>query len=207
MLDSNSLDNRIIFVLQRLDKSGLYDQFNELKVVYNRKFQYYELGKILKPSDEKISEFVKGNNDKYNPRIEARLSCNICHAYKYLEDLNGYKPQDRPFKCYHYYHGDCLEQWKQFKFNQNDGIAIQIKCYSCQWVVREEYDNLYAYEWVVDGSEVKVSPDDIIEVIDLEESKLCEESNPPNFQESHRLVYKVTILDTRKKNNVSRFYG
>ena len=111
MLDNNLRDNRIVFVLERLDKTGLYDQFNELKIVYNCKFQDYELGNILEPNDEELSEFVKGNNDKYNHRIEARLSCNICHAYIYLKNLNGYKPQCPPFKFYHYYYEDCLGWW------------------------------------------------------------------------------------------------
>ena len=109
MLDNNSLDNRLVFELERLNKSVLYDQLHELKVVYNWNFQDYELYDILKPSDEELSEFVKGNNDKYNHRIEARSTCNICYVYKYLDDLNGYKPQCRPFKCYHYYYEDFLE--------------------------------------------------------------------------------------------------
>ena len=75
MLDSNSLDNRIIFVLQRLDKSGLYDQLNELKVVYNCKFQYYELCKILKPSDEELSDFLKGI--MINIIIISKLDCHV----------------------------------------------------------------------------------------------------------------------------------
>ena len=62
----------------------------------------------MKPSDEELSEFVKWNNNKYNHRIEARLSCNICHAYIYLKNLNGYKPQCRPSKYYHYYNGIVL---------------------------------------------------------------------------------------------------
>ena len=181
MLDSNSPDNRIVFILERLDNSGLYDQFTELKVVCNCKLQYYELCKILKPSDEELSEFIKGKNDKYNRRIEARLLCTICYAYKYLEDLNGYKPQYHPFRCYHYYHEGFLQQWKQFKLNQNNGINVQIRCSFYQNVVREECDNLYTCEWKVDGSEVKVSPDDIILVIDLEEYKSSEEINQPNF--------------------------
>ena len=123
MLDSNSRDNRIFFVFERLNKIGLYDQFNELKIVYNCKFQDYELGNILKPSDEEVSEFVKENNDNYNHHIEARLSCNICHAYKYLDGLNGYIPKCCLFKCHHYYHGNCLEQWEKFKSIQNNGIA------------------------------------------------------------------------------------
>ena len=109
MFDSNSKDNRIIFALERLDKIGLYDQLNELKDVYNWKFRYYELCKILKPSDKELSEFVKGNNDNYNHRVDGRLSCNICHAYQYLDNLNAYIPECCPFKCYYYYHRDCLE--------------------------------------------------------------------------------------------------
>ena len=182
ILDSNSRDNRIVFVLERLDKIGLYDQFNEIKVVYNWKFQDYELGKILKPSDEELSEVIKGNNDNNNYHVEAILSCNICHTYKHLDDLNGYIPKWRPFKCYHYYNGDCLEQWEEFKLIQNNGIAKQINCSFCKSVVREVYDNLYAYKWKVDGLEVKVYPYTMIEVIDLEESKENEETNSPHFE-------------------------
>ena len=75
ILDSNSVDNRIVFVLERLDKSGLYDQLNELKVVYNCKFQYYELCKILKPSDEELSDFLKGI--MINIIIISKLDCHV----------------------------------------------------------------------------------------------------------------------------------
>ena len=74
------------------------------------------------------------------------------------------------------------------KLNQNGGTVIQINCSPYQSVVRKEYDNLFACEWRVDESGVKVPPDAIIEVINLEISKESEESNPPNFKESHILA-------------------
>ena len=109
MLDNKLRDNRIVFVLERLDKDRLYHQFDEFKVIYNCTFQDYELGKFLKPSVKEVSEFVKENNENYNHHNEVRLSCNICHEYKYRHDLNGYIPECRPLKYYHYYHVDCLE--------------------------------------------------------------------------------------------------
>ena len=41
------------------------------------------------------------------------------------------------------------------------------------------YDNLFAWDWKVDGLEAKVSPDAMIEVIDLEESE--ESENPSSL--------------------------
>ena len=75
MLESNTKENRIIFVLERLDKDRLYNQFNDLKVGFNCSFHDSELGKILKPSDIELSDFVKGMTEKYYHRVEARLSC------------------------------------------------------------------------------------------------------------------------------------
>ena len=105
--------------------------------MYNYEFQDYELCKILKPSYEELSEFVKGNNDNYNYRIEARLSCNICYAYTYLDDLNGYTSQCRLFKCYYYYHGDCVGQWKQFKLIRNNGTDKKSNFFSMKVVLEK----------------------------------------------------------------------
>ena len=146
MLESNTKENRIIFVLERLDKDRLYNQFNDLKVGFNCSFHDSELGKILKPSDIELSDFVKGMTEKYYHRVEARLSCHIYHEYKYFDTSNGYLPEFRHLNYYHFYHGDCLEYWKNFKFQQNDGIAKSINCFLYKSIVIERYDNLYNYE-------------------------------------------------------------
>ena len=77
----------------------------------------------MKPRDEELIEFDKRNNDTYNHCIEARFLCNICYLYTYLDDLIGYIPEYHHLKCYQYYLGDYLEQYKQFKLIQNNGIA------------------------------------------------------------------------------------
>ena len=44
-------------------------------------------------------------------------------------------------------------------------------------------DNIYACEWKLDGSGVKVSLNAMIEIIDLEETEKNKETNSPNFKE------------------------
>ena len=63
---------------------GVYKQFDDLKVVFNIKVHDSELGKILIPSDDELAESFNSNNEKYDTRIENRLSCNNYHFYKYL---------------------------------------------------------------------------------------------------------------------------
>ena len=118
MLDKNLKDNLFIFVLERLDQDELYKQFDDLKVVFNCIVHDSELGKISIPSDDEIAESFNGNDEIYNTRIENRLSCNICHFYNYLGNGNGYVPECCPFDCYHYYNGDCFEDWKLFNLKQ-----------------------------------------------------------------------------------------
>ena len=103
------------FVLEGLEKDGIYNQFNHLKVIFNCAFNDYELGKILKPSDIEFSNFVEGKTETYHRRVEAKLSCHICHEHKYVDTSNCYLPECRPFNCLHFHHGDYLEQWKNFK--------------------------------------------------------------------------------------------
>ena len=165
--------------MKRLDKVGLYNQCNDLKVAFNWILQDSELANILKPSDNELSKFVNRNIESYNRYVKTRLSCNICHGYKYLNNLNGYALECCSFKCYHYYHKDCLEQWKKFKVLQNNTIANPINCTVYKNGVRELYNNVYACEWNVYGSRVEVSPDTKIEVIDLEESKEDEKTMHP----------------------------
>jgi len=101
--------NQFLFVLERFDQVGLYKQFDDLKVIFNIIVHDSELGKILIPSDDELAESFNSNNEKYNTRIENRLTCNIYHFYKYIGKVNGYAPKYRPFDFYYYCHGDCLE--------------------------------------------------------------------------------------------------
>ena len=123
MLDKNLKDNLFIFVLERLDQDELYEQFDDLKVFFNCIVHDSELGKISIPSDDEIAESFNGNDKIYNTRIENRLSCNICHFKRYLGNIKGYASECRPFDCYHYYHGDYLDDWKLFNLKQNKGVA------------------------------------------------------------------------------------
>ena len=117
MLDKNLKDNRFIFDLKRLYQDGLYKQFDDLKLVFNCPVHDSELGKILISSDDELADSFNDNNERYNNRIENQLSCNICHFYKYLSNVNGYAPECCPFDYYHYFHGDCLKDWKLFFFS------------------------------------------------------------------------------------------
>ena len=161
----------------------MYRQFNGLHVILNCTYQDYELGKILKSSVNELFEFVKGNIESYHSRVEIRLPYNICHCYKWLDNVNGYVPEYRPFNYYHYYHRDCLKYWEKIILIQNYGIAKQINCTFCKSVVRKVYDNVYDCEWKFDGSGVKLSSDARIEIIDLEESEEIEETDVSNFKE------------------------
>ena len=132
--------------MERLDQDGLYKTFDDLKVAFNCQVQDSNLGKIFKASVDELAEFVNGNNESYNTCIENRLSCNIFNFYKYLDNVNVYAPEYRPFDCYYYYYGDCLENWKSFYLKQNDELAKQINCTYCRCHVRDVFDNLYTCE-------------------------------------------------------------
>ena len=116
-------------------------QFDDLKVIFNILVQDSELVKILIPSDDELAKSLNGNNEKYNTRVENRLTCNICHFYKYIGKDNAYSPEYCPFYCYHYYHGDCLEDRKLFVLKQNKEVAKQINCPYYRPPVKDVLDN------------------------------------------------------------------
>ena len=128
--------------------------------------------------------------DVYNDRLMLRLSCNICRCYKFKGTDTGYTPECRPFDCYHYYHGECLESWKSFHLNKNKGVAKIIRCSLCKSNVRDKYEDLYACEWKINGAGVKLSSNARIEVIDIDDSDDVEVSsipNIPNFKEQQEI--------------------
>ena len=137
---------------------------------------------MLRPSDIVLYDFIKGKTENSHCRIEDRLSCHICYCYKYLDTSNGYLPECRLFNCYHFYHRDCLEHWKKFQLKHNDGTVKPINCTLCKSVVGECYVSLYACEWKIDTSGIKISSGTMIELIDLED---VEETNTPNFKEKN----------------------
>ena len=75
MLEINAKENRIFVVFKRLDKDGLCNQFNHLKAVFNCMFNDYELGKILRPSDIKLSHFVK--RKLKHVIVVSKLDCHV----------------------------------------------------------------------------------------------------------------------------------
>ena len=170
LLDRNSNDNDFAFVLERLDKDELKHQFDIHNVVFDCHIRDGDLCKILTPSLEDLSLFRKGNFDNYNNRLVHRLTCNICRCYKWKDTDTGYTPDCRPFDCYHYYYGKCLESWKSFHLEKNKGIVKTIRCSLCQSNAREMFENLYACEWKINGSGSMLSPDTRIEVIDIDDS-------------------------------------
>ena len=116
----------------------MYKQFNGLHVILNCTYQDYELGKILKSSVNELFEFVKGNIESYHSRVEIRLPYNICHCYKWLDNVNGYVPEYRPFNYYHYYHRDCLKYWeKSYLFrimellNKSTVLSVRVLLEKC----------------------------------------------------------------------------
>ena len=53
------------------------------------------------------------------------------------------------------------------------------------------YENVYACEWKIDGSGVKISPNAKIEVIDIDDSddvEVTDTSNNPNFKEQQSIA-------------------
>ena len=97
LLDRRSNDNAFVFVLEKLDKNELKLQFDDHKVVFQYNFSDGELGKILNPSLEEFSLFRQGKFDNYNNRLMYRLTCNICHCYKWKDTDTGYTPDCRIF--------------------------------------------------------------------------------------------------------------
>ena len=149
-------------------------------VLFNWPVQDFDLGKNLKPRVDELAEFVNHNNESYNTPIENILSCNICHFYKYLGNVNGYASECRPFDYCYYYHGYCLEDWKLFHLKQNDGLVKQSNCSCYRCHVRDVFDNLYACEWTVDGSMVQSPIETMIKIVNLDNSEDIEETDPPN---------------------------
>ena len=142
----------------------------------------------MKPNVDELAESFNGNNERYNTRIENRLSCNNGHFYKYLGNVNGYAPECRPFDCYYNCHGGCLEDWKLFFLKQNKGVTKQINCSYCRCPVGDVFDNLYTCKWKVDGSGVKLPSNSKIEIVNVDNSKKSEETDTPNFRERQNLA-------------------
>ena len=118
------------------------------------------------------------------------MLCNIFNFYKYIGKVNGYVPEYRPFDCYHYYHGDCLEDWKLFNLKQNKGVAKKMNCSYCRCLVRDLFDNWYACKYKVDGSGVKLPSKSKNKIVNLDDSEDSEETDTPNFRERHNLALK-----------------
>ena len=75
--------------------------------------------------------------------------------------------------------------------DKNKGIAKTIRYSLCQSNVREIYENVYACEWKIDGSGLKLSPNVRIEVIDIDDSvdiEVTETPNNPNFKEQQSIA-------------------
>ena len=100
MLDSNSKEKIYFFVLKKLGKDRLYEQFNDRKIVFNSVFRDSEFGMILRPSEIYLSEFIIRKSKTYHHRVEDILSYPLCHWYKYLDSPDGCLPQCCPFDCY-----------------------------------------------------------------------------------------------------------
>ena len=198
LLDRRSKENAFVFVLEKLHNNELKDQFEDHNVVFQCNIRDGELGKIKNPIPDELTLIKKGNFEVYNKRLVDRLACNICHFYKWHDTDTGYTPECRPFNCYHYYHGECLETWKSYHLQKNNGIVITIKCSLCQSNVRKIYDDLYACEWKIDGSGEKIASKIRIEVLDTDDSDDVQVSdtaiNNPNFKQKQKMAL------TRYKN-------
>ena len=166
--------------MERLDKVALYNQFNDLKFIFNSNFYDSEFCKILRPSVVQLFNYTKGNTETYNRRVEDRLPFKIFHRYKHLEVENSYLLECRPFNWFHYYHEEYIEHWKAFQLKSNKGIAKTINCSTCKSVVREYFIDSCIFDWNIDGSVTKVLPEKRIEVV---HSEGVEQSTPPNFKE------------------------
>ena len=118
MLECNATKNRVLCVVERLDIDGLCNQSNHLKVIFNSTFHYSEFGKILRPNEIEVSDFIKGKIGTYHCRVEDRLSYPLCHCYKYLDSIHSYLPAFFLFNCYHYYHGYLLNIGRSVLLNR-----------------------------------------------------------------------------------------
>ena len=64
-------------------------------------------------------------------------------------------PRSTPFQYLHYYHHVCLTHCNNYGLAKGEGEGCPTRCFFCQIVVSDKYNELYDYDWIMNGSITK----------------------------------------------------
>ena len=150
MLESQHADDIFTFVLERLTKDNLQVVYENTKFIFTAKVNELDLIKLKIPSNAELSGIFQGDRTMYDERIKDRLSCKIC--LKYDVPLLGGLPLSKPFQCLHYFHSQCITNWKEFGLTSGECRGHLNICFYCRSELSSQYTDLYDYDWNLDGT-------------------------------------------------------
>ena len=149
-LESQHADDIFTFVLERLTKDNLQVVYENTKFIFTAKVNELDLIKLKIPSNAELSGIFQGDRTMYDERIKDRLSCKIC--LKYDVPLLGGLPLSKPFQCLHYFHSQCITNWKEFGLTSGECRGHLNICFYCRSELSSQYTDLYDYDWNLDGT-------------------------------------------------------
>ena len=123
-----STDNKVIFVVERLNSDNLKYKFDNMKQK-SAKLNELDLIKLKIPSASELSGIIVGNIIIYDERIRERFSCKICNEYDVPSF--GCIPSAKPFQCLHYFHPQCVSNWKKWGLTTGNGSGPLNLCFYC----------------------------------------------------------------------------
>ena len=63
-------------------------------------------------------------------------------------------PTFAPYQCLHCYHRVCLIDWRNYGSTKGDGEGCPNYCVLCKSIIADKYNNLYDYDWNMNGSAI-----------------------------------------------------
>ena len=112
--------------------------------VFSSKLNEFDLVKLKIPSESELSGIIAGNRTIYDEKTKKRLSFKICNEYDVL--LFGGIPSAKPFQCLHYFHSQCVSNWKKWDLTTRNGsISLNVFFY-CGSKMCTTYNDLYNYD-------------------------------------------------------------
>ena len=85
----------------------------------------------------------------HDERIKEWLSCKI--FLEYDQPSFGGIPSAKPFQCLHYFNPQCVTNWKTWGLSIEHCSRPLNICFYCGSKMRISYNDLYDYEWNLDG--------------------------------------------------------
>ena len=124
-----------------------------MKFVFSTGLNELDPIKFKKPSEDELSTIIDKTTEISNERVENWLSCNMCNMYDVssISDI----PRSTPFQYLHYYHHVCLTHCNNYGLAKGEGEGCPTHCFFCQIVVSDKYNELYDYDWIMNGSITK----------------------------------------------------